>query len=67
PANKDSNIADSTYCYVSSCTCWQDDFDLATDTYESYAKRTHLGKQLFIKVFRTSGKASKRNLNYRIQ
>jgi len=67
--NVDSGITDSTYFYISSGTCWENDFDLNTDTYESYSKRTHLGRKLLLKVFRSNKRRrnSKKNLNYQIQ
>ncbi|MDR2086427.1 MAG: radical SAM protein [Dysgonamonadaceae bacterium] len=67
--NKGSSIFESTYFYISPKTCWTDDFDLNTDTYESYAHRTHLGKKLLCEVFRKtkSTNYTTRNLNYKVQ
>lgn len=66
--NQDGTIADSTYIYLSSRSCWEDDFDLQTDTYESYARRTGLGGKLFRRVFQSGKKkkGSKKQLNYSI-
>jgi MoaA/NifB/PqqE/SkfB family radical SAM enzyme len=67
--NDNDNIVQSTYFYISPKTCWQDDFDLNTDTYDSYAKRTHLGKKLLREVFRKNKPTghSIRNLNYEVR
>lgn len=66
--NESNGLFESTYFYISSKTCWQDDFNLEQDTYESYAKRTHLGRKLFLKVFESNKnrKKDKENLNYNI-
>ena len=66
--NENSSITDSTYFYISSRSCWQNDFNLDTDTYESYSKRTHLGRKLLKKAFQSKKQMSKskNNLNYEI-
>ncbi|GHT58576.1 hypothetical protein AGMMS50239_03370 [Bacteroidia bacterium] len=66
--NPDSTLTDSTYIYISPRTCWQEDFDLQKDTYNSYAKRHHLGRKLLAKVFQKGKSAveTKKNLNYDI-
>lgn len=66
--NEESTIIDSTYFYISSQGCWKDGFDLNKDTYETYAKRTGLGRKLFKKTFCSSKKSEhdKRPLNYNI-
>lgn len=48
--------------------CWQDNFDLQTDTYNSYAKRNHWGRKLLFKVFQgeKSTLKPKKHLNYEI-
>jgi MoaA/NifB/PqqE/SkfB family radical SAM enzyme len=65
--NENSSITDSTYFYISSRTCWESDFDLNTDTYESYSKRTHLGRKLFKRIFQKNTNKTKRKLNYEIE
>jgi molybdenum cofactor biosynthesis enzyme MoaA len=64
--NENSSIADSTNFYVSSRSCWEDGFDLQKDTYESYSKRTHLGRRLFKRIFQKSNNKTKKILNYKI-
>lgn len=63
----DNLIEQSTYCYVSPRGCWKDDFDFHTETFESYARKHHLGKTLLSNVFRkkTRNKTDvSRKLNY---
>jgi molybdenum cofactor biosynthesis enzyme MoaA len=69
PSNADSNLVDSTYFYISPAYCWENDFNWATDTYESYAKRTHLGRKLLTLVFkpRKQSNNAKKKLNYEIK
>jgi molybdenum cofactor biosynthesis enzyme MoaA len=66
--NPDSTLTNSTYIYISPKTYWQEDFDLQKDTYDSYAKRHHLGRKLLAKVFQRGKGAveTKKNLNYDI-
>jgi molybdenum cofactor biosynthesis enzyme MoaA len=66
--NTDSVLVDSTFFYISPKICWQSDFDLNKDTYESYAKRTHWGRILLSKVFQSKKKmtTTKKQLNYKI-
>jgi hypothetical protein len=67
--NKNDGIVQSTYFYISPKTCWEDDFDLNTDTYESYSKRTHLSRKLLGEVLKKDKPAnhSTRNLNYEVR
>ena len=66
----DNSFEKATYCYVSPRECWKDDFDYRTETFESYAARRHLGRQLLGKAF---GKAKRqkvdvtRKMNYNIK
>lgn len=63
----DNLIEQSTYCYVSLRGCWRDDFDFHTETFESYARKHHLGKVLWSNIFRkrTRNKGDvSRKLNY---
>ncbi len=66
--NSSSMLAQSTYCYVSPNYIWQDDFDYQHETFEQYAFRKKLGKQLFKEVFRKKSdySSNKRNLNYSV-
>ncbi|GHT62503.1 hypothetical protein FACS189451_07010 [Bacteroidia bacterium] len=66
--NADSTLTDSTFLYISPRTCWKDDFDLQTDTYDSYTKRNHWGRKLFAKIFQREKMAThtKKQLNYDI-
>ncbi len=64
----DSSLTNSTYCYISPKTVWEDDFDLSKDTFESYAKRSHLGRKLFLNIFRKKKNYAKKKgkLNYKV-
>ncbi|NDV54651.1 radical SAM protein [Parabacteroides sp. 52] len=42
----DRRIDKATYCYISPQGCWKEDFDYQTETFESYAKKHHYGRQL---------------------
>jgi len=53
-AGNDDRIEQSTYCYVSPRSCWRDDFDYQTETFEDYAKRTRMGRQLFRNIWAKS-------------
>jgi molybdenum cofactor biosynthesis enzyme MoaA len=66
--NKDSGITESTYFYISPRYIWESDFDLNSDSYESYSKRTHRGKKLLKNVFhrKKSFDRDKKNLNYEV-
>jgi MoaA/NifB/PqqE/SkfB family radical SAM enzyme len=66
--NTDSTLAQSTFFYISPKTCWQDDFELGKDTYESYAARTHWGRTLFSNVYKRKKEmiATKKRLNYKV-
>lgn len=66
--NESSSITESTYFYFNSRWHWKEDFDMEKDTYESYAKRTHLGRKLFRKIFlkEKNNLKNKKNLNYEI-
>ncbi|OAV70783.1 Molybdenum cofactor biosynthesis protein A [Bacteroidales bacterium Barb4] len=66
----DQSIVEATYCYVSPRGCWKDGFDYKTDTFESFSKREHLGRQLLCNVFGRNQpeKASvTRKMNYNIK
>lgn len=67
--NNESTIFNSTYFYISSQCCWESNFNLDTDTYESYAKRTGLGRKLFYRIFQPTDSSAegKKKLNYDIQ
>lgn len=65
-----SIIEDFTYCYVSPTSCYKDDFNPESDTYESYHKRKKTFSRLLKSVFKNK-KARSRNtskkLNYQIK
>ena len=65
----DDRIEQATYCYVSPCGCWKDDFDFRKDTFESYARRTHLGRHLLTGLLHKATKKkvdTTRKMNYNI-
>lgn len=63
-------IENLTYCYVSTTDCYAPDFDLATDTYESYHRRRATTRHLLRSIFRP-GTSRTRNaskkLNYTVK
>lgn len=65
-----ATIEDFTYCYVSPSSCYKADFDLESDTYETYHKRHHSARRLFASAF-GMGKSRRRNtskkLNYKVR
>ena len=67
---EDNSFEKLTYCYVSPNECWQEDFDYRQETFETYASRHHMGRQLLGKVF---GKTRRqqvdvtRKMNYNIK
>ncbi|MCD7971849.1 MAG: radical SAM protein [Candidatus Azobacteroides sp.] len=63
-----STVVESTYCYISPRYIWKNDFNFSTDTYETYSKRTKLGKKLFANIFRNTDKEKKdkKTLNYNV-
>ena len=67
--NAGSAVMDSTYIYISPQICWKTDFDLQKDTFNSYSKKHHLGRKLFLKIFKNkqSMAKSKNKLNYDVQ
>lgn len=67
-ANASGSITQSTYFYISPRYIWQSDFDLNTDNYERYAKRTHLGRKLLKNVFfrKEASDNEKKKLNYEV-
>jgi MoaA/NifB/PqqE/SkfB family radical SAM enzyme len=65
--NKDARIADATYFYVRPGYSWQNDFDLNTETYETYSRRKHFAWSLLKEVFSKPVKTGeKRHLNYEV-
>ncbi len=64
--NTNKLVEESTYCYISPHYVWRNDFDLKTDTYDSYARRTKLSWKLFHNIFLNSKayRAGKEKLNY---
>lgn len=70
PDNENNNgvISDYTYCYVSPSFCWKPDFNIETDTFDTYSKRTKVAKNLFLSIFHTTKDMDKRkkHLNYQV-
>jgi len=66
--NSNALISDFTYCYISPTSCWKPDFDINTETFGSYAKRTKLAKKIFLSIFKNTKELYKRNkhLNYQV-
>lgn len=58
-------IEDFSYCYVSPSSCYKDDFNLQTDTYESYHKRHQSAGALFASAFR-SNKSRERHISKKL-
>lgn len=65
-------IQDVTYCYVGPGTCWKDDFDYHTETFEEYCRRRRWGHRILRHLF--SGKPQGKNgvertksLNYKLK
>lgn len=61
-------IMEATYCYVSPNYCWKSDFDLNTDTFDSYSKVHKRTRKLFKNIFysRKDLDRNKKHLNYEI-
>lgn len=66
--NENAILFDYTYCYVSPKVCWRTDFNYETDTFESYSKQHKLSRELFLNIFRSTAKMTKRKkmLNYEL-
>jgi molybdenum cofactor biosynthesis enzyme MoaA len=67
--NPNSLLYSYTYCYISPKEFWHKDFDWKNESYDSYAKRIKLTRELIRNVFTSSSKAEKtqtENLNYKI-
>lgn len=71
--DKDKSFEELTYCYVSAHSCWNEDFDYHTDTFESYCRRKRMGMYILRKLFaKTGGKLDKskhvtRKMNYSVK
>ena len=71
--DKDKTFEELTYCYVSARSCWNEDFDYHTETFESYCRRKRMGKYILQKLFsRTENKLDKpkhvtRKMNYSVK
>ena len=66
----DNSIEQFTYCYVSAKSCWQEDFDYRSDTFESYASSHHWGRRILEKVIRKPRQthiSTTRKMNYSIK
>lgn len=71
--DKDKTFEELTYCYVSARSCWNEDFDYHTDTFETYCRRKRMGTYILQKLFsKDSGKQDKskhvtRKMNYSVK
>lgn len=69
----DKTFEELTYCYVSARSCWNEDFDYHTETFESYCRRKRMGMYILRKLFsKTGGKLDKskvvtRKMNYSVK
>lgn len=69
----DKTFEELTYCYVSAHSCWTEDFDYHTETFESYCRRKKMGAYILRKLFsKTGGKIDKmkqvtRKMNYSVK
>ncbi len=66
--NNNSVVVNSSYCYISPRSCWEDDFDYMTETYESYAIKNKLSRKLLKDAifWRRDFRPSNKKLNYEI-
>ena len=58
-----------SYCYISPNEFWHKDFDWRNESYDSYAKRKKITRELLQNVFTSSSKTKNKlteNLNYKI-
>ena len=58
-----------SYCYISPKEFWHKDFDWKNETYDSYAKRKKITRELLRNIFTSSSKTENKlteNLNYKI-
>jgi molybdenum cofactor biosynthesis enzyme MoaA len=63
---------DLTYCYVSPQSCWRDDFDYHTDTFDSFCHRHRVGRLILRNVFwkkKNFGERTRvtRSLGYKVE
>ena len=67
-ARGNSSVVEMAYCYINPRYIWRPDFNPATDTYESYAKKNQLSKAYFNNIFhpQKSIKDENRRLNYEL-
>jgi molybdenum cofactor biosynthesis enzyme MoaA len=61
-------VLESTFCYISPRSIWENDFDLQKDNFESYSKRTRYARKLFKNIFysKKSRQENKSHLNYEV-
>ncbi len=69
--SSENEIENFTYCYISPRTCWENDFDYHTDSFESYSKRVGLGKKILKTLFKrkkraTAPRTETRKMNYTV-
>jgi MoaA/NifB/PqqE/SkfB family radical SAM enzyme len=67
--NDSSFIYDYTFCYVSPTSFWKEDFNWKEESFNSYAKKTGWGKQLFMNIFKSRNelRSLSNRLNYEIE
>lgn len=63
-----TTVVEKTYCYVNPRFIWRPGFDPNTDTYESFARKNHLGRMYFKSIFQNkkSTEDENRRLNYEL-
>ena len=67
--NTNSLLYAYSYCYISPLEFWHKDFDWKNESYDSYAKRKKLTRELIRNIFTSSikiGETQTENLNYKI-
>jgi molybdenum cofactor biosynthesis enzyme MoaA len=67
-SSKLNAVIDATYIYISPRVCWQYDFNLEHDTFNSYSRKHHLGLKLLKNIIfpRQSTDSTTKKLNYDI-
>lgn len=67
--NDNTVILSPIQCRINPEFCWRQDFDLETETFESYCKRKHRARKLLEMALKKPKKynRNKQNLNYTIQ
>ncbi len=70
-ANMELALQDFSYCNLTPTLQWQEDFDATRDTFESYCRRHHRGRQMLAQALGFKAKTSQtfltKQLNYTIK